>query len=148
MRVIQGAGDLPYHLGRFRWLSGEAFASAQPGLERFPTDQLGIEVAEPLVLVRLVERDDVRVPEPGGNPRVAFEAFADFPASCRIMTKDLERDLAVKLRVMRQEDDRRRAPANDAADCVAAKSPPSRHPGTAGLDAPPSHEMGGSGLAW
>ena len=66
---IQGAGDLPYHLGRFRWLSGEAFASAQPGLERFPTDQLGIEVAEPLVLVRLVERDDVRVPEPGGNPR-------------------------------------------------------------------------------
>ena len=101
--VFECPGNLPHQLGGFGGLD-RAGAELAAGLEGLATDQLGIDVAQSVVFVRLVERDDVRVTKLGGDPRIALEPLADLGAYCRAVTKDLERDLAVELGIVSQED--------------------------------------------
>ena len=72
-----------------------------------------------LVLAGLVDRDDVRVVERGGDPRLALEASAETWVLGQLGRDELERDVAVELLLVGEVDDAHAATADQPLDLAS-----------------------------
>ena len=109
--VLVRMGQRIGHLARDaeRVVDGQLRLPPQAVAERFALDIRHHVVEEPVGLARIVERHDVRVPQPCGDPDLAQEPLGP-ERGCQLAMKHLECDRAVVLQVV-DEVDRRHAPS-------------------------------------
>ena len=88
-------------------------------LERPPLEVLHRDVVGALGLAAVVDRDDVRVREPGCVLRLAPEALDELLVVRVAVVEDLDRDAAAELLVLGEVDVRHPARAELARDAVA-----------------------------
>ena len=84
-------------------------------LQRLAVQVLHRDVVRALGLAAVVDGDDVRVVQPGGGARLACEPLDELRVLVVAIVQDLDRDLAVQVDVLGEED-ARHAPRADAAD--------------------------------
>ena len=89
-------------------------------LQRAPVEELHRDVVGALRLAAVVDRDDVRMGEPGGVLRLAPEALHERVVRRVAVVEDLDRDAAAELLVLREVDVRHAARAQLPLDAVAA----------------------------
>ena len=100
---------------------GEPPGGKRP-VEALPVHQLhGQEVGAGLLLDG-VEGDDVRMAQGGDGLRLALEALQPVGVGGHVRRQDLQRHLAVELRVLCQEDGAHAALANLADDAVVSEA--------------------------
>ena len=97
-------------------------AALQPLGEVLALDELHDEGADAARLLEAVDRGDVRVLELGEELRLALEAGEAVGVGGERLGEDLDRDLALQLRVGRAVDDPHPALAERAGDLVAAEA--------------------------
>jgi hypothetical protein len=96
VRGVERGGDLP--AGVDRAVGAQAALLAQHGGEVGAVDVLHRQVQQPVDLAGVVDRDDVRVLEGGGDPRLALEALAEALRLGVLRGDDLDRGAAPELR--------------------------------------------------
>ena len=79
------------------------------------------DVQDAVGLARVVDRDDVRMVEAGGDLGLADEALPERVVIRELWTEDLQRDLAAQPDVLRQVDDRHPATADDAHHAMSGE---------------------------
>ena len=133
---------------------GRAVAAevAEHAVEPAPLDPLHRVVAEAADLADVEDRDDVRVVQPGGGPRLVQEPSAAVRVGRGVGAEHLQRDRAVEPDVDRLVDDPHAAAAQLADDPVAGDPPPrfepdgpgraGRRPGPAPAPGPPARRGG------
>ena len=92
---------------------------AQELLEVAAGDVAHRDVELALVLAGVVDRDDVRMVERGGELRLAQEALSEAPVLGQLRCEQLEGDLAVERKVVGPVDDAHPAAAEQRLDPVA-----------------------------
>ena len=107
-------GDLHDLLDRER-------AAGEAALERLPLEQLHRDEGAPLVLVRVVDRADVRVVEGRGRARLALEALDGLAVPGQLVRQELERHRAAQARVLGLVDDTHAAAADLLEDPVVGE---------------------------
>ena len=79
------------------------------------------DVEDAVGLARVVDRDDVRMVEAGGDLGLADEALPERIVIRELWTEDLQRDFAAQPDVLRQVDDRHPATADDAHHAMSCE---------------------------
>jgi len=79
-------------------------------------NELHQQKEEPARLAEVIDRDDIRVVEPGQNPGLAVEAFGECGIGGQRLRQELERNQAVEPRLAGLEDDAHAALADDFQD--------------------------------
>ncbi len=116
VRVVQGRGDLPRQLrGVF---DREPAFTVQANAQRLALHHRHHVIEEPVGLARIVQRQDVRMIEPGRDPDLAQEPFGAEHGR-QLRPQHLERDPAVVPQVLGQVDRCHAALAELPLDAVA-----------------------------
>jgi hypothetical protein len=96
----------------------------QPSRQRDTGTIFGGDVADRSRLSRLMNRNDVGVPEPGRGLRFAVEALAQLLIYKGVNPRNLEGNFAFQSRIVGEIDDAKVAAAQLAADLKPAQTPP------------------------
>ena len=118
VRRLEGLGDLA---GDGEGLVERERAALQPLGEVFALDELHDEGADAARLLEAVDRGDVGVLQLGEELRLALEAGEALGVGGERLGQDLDRDLALQLRVGRPVDDPHAALAERGGDLVRAE---------------------------
>ena len=118
MREPQRGEDLPRVVDRDR--DRRRPARDDQLLQRAAVEVLHRDVVRPLRLAAVVDRDDVRLREPGRVLRLAAEALDELLVGGVAVVEDLDRDAAAELLILREVDVRHPTRAELADDLVAA----------------------------
>ena len=121
VRGGEAARDLERDLDR---LAGRQRPVLQPLAERLALQQLHRRVDGALLAAEVVDGEDVRVREGGDRLRLALEAPERVGILGEVPRQDLDRHLALELRVARAEDDAHPALAELRDDLVGSEAAP------------------------
>ncbi len=119
--MAQRRGRLDQHLHRER---RRHLPLGQHGLERAAGHELHDEEVEPVGAFDGVDRDDVRVVEPGGGLRLLLEPRDDLGVARELRRQHLDRHLALEREVVGEEDGAHAARAEQPLDHVASVEQP------------------------
>jgi hypothetical protein len=136
--VPVGVAERRQHLADVRHRDGHGAGAARDDqlLEGAALDVLHDDVVRALRLAPVVDRDDVRVGEPGGVRRLPAEALDELDVVRVPLVEHLDRDLAAELLVLGEPDVGHAAGAElplepvPAGEDRAASLVDGRHPGT------------------
>ena len=115
VRGVERAADLPHHRERPRHRE-RAFALEE--LLEVALDVAHGDVEDAVLVARVVDRDDVRVVERRGGPRLAHEPLAEALVVCELLGQELQRDLVPEAGVLGAIDDAHPAAAEQRLDPV------------------------------
>ena len=117
VRGVERRGDLAADVDRP--VRAQAALAAQHGGEVGALDVLHREVEQPVLLAGVVDRDDVRVLQRGGDPRLAVEALAEPGGLGELRGDDLDGRAAAQVDVLGPVDQAHAAAADPLLDLVA-----------------------------
>ena len=118
VRVGERPRDFPHHPRHFaRW---QRAARCDPLRERSPIDVRHHDEDEAVDLLDGVNRDDVRMREPGGSTRLAHEPFAEVRVVGELRRQELDGNLTIEPHLACEVHDSHSAPAELAVKRVSA----------------------------
>ena len=92
VRVVQGNGDLP---GNFQCLARRYRAVRQPVSQRFAGNEIHRKKMQPLLHAKIVDRNDVGMPEAGSGLRFLQEALQLLRSRAGTALQNFQRDDAI-----------------------------------------------------